>query len=1120
MNTLLRHIINLIAAVCIPAQLSAFSHDTYAQTSVLAEGRWIKISVEQSGPHFISLATLKSWGFSEPESVRIYGYGGKRISDRLSPENFTDDLPLTHCEITSGGIVFCAQGPEEWSLSNDGLQIHSLNPYSTAGFYYLTDSRPSDDCSVPTEGSGPEAGAATTYIGRLYHETDCYTASESGHQLLGEDFRLTPDHSFDFRLSDRVEGTPVTMQCDFFATSASASTRLRFTANGQALPSTDNDRVAATSEWGETCRILKTFAIDGNSLSLRINASTDGPVKVSRLDKLDINYTASLAAPSSGFISFASSDRSFNIARASESTRVWDVTDPNAPTAMRLSGNSDGSAGWTNIYAGQREYVVWTSASTLPAPKLVGSVANQNIHGEEVPDMVIVTPSALLDHSHRIADLHSSADGMKVLVLPETEIYNEFGSGCADIGAIRRMLKMFYDRSPADGNGHRLSHVLMMGGATHDHRRLTPEMAGSAAITLPIWQTDISKNESLSYCCDDILAILDDNSGTRPAVDIMNIAVGRIPARSTDAAETYVKRLAAYITAPEEGEWRNRLLLFADDGNNGDHMTQTNDMENAMRTDGSGNGFTYNKVYIDAYDIQDGTSEEAKSKVFTNLDDGVVLWTYIGHASINTLSGDGIFTTANLNNLYLRRAPFFYAACCSFGQFDGSATSGIESLLLTDAGGIIGGFTSTRPSYIVRNGQLSTEFGKAVFARNADGRFKTIGDIFRIAKNNTPDDNKRRYLLFCDPALRLATPDNYVRITSVDGQEVSADSQPVIPALGKPVVRGEICRPDGSRIDSFNGNLSLTLYDAERSFTSKGHGSDGAQVVFDEQGERLFSGRAAVTGGQFEIAVPMPAEISDNYRNATVSMFASADDGTAASGVCRDIYVYGFDDNAAPDNTAPAIEYIYLNHESFSPGDVVNADPMLIARVSDDVAINMSGLGVGHQMSIRIDDNINLTDVGSRFTPDPDGSPAGTIRYRLPALAAGNHTAVLKVWDTAGNSTSSSVDFFVNPDAAPKIFDIYSDANPASIEANFYVDHNRPDATLTVKIEVFDLNGRLMWTSETRGKADMYASAPVTWNLTNLAGSRVARGIYIYKATVTAGGEASTQTKRIAVAPL
>ncbi|MDE5672258.1 MAG: hypothetical protein K2I02_02765, partial [Duncaniella sp.] len=78
-----------------------------------------------------------------------------------------------------------------------------------------------------------------------------------------------------------------------------------------------------------------------------------------------------------------------------------------------------------------------------------------------------------------------------------------------------------------------------------------------------------------------------------------------------------------------------------------------------------------------------------------------------------------------------------------------------------------------------------------------------------------------------------------------------------------------------------------------RSVTSLGRkvGDDeGKKHTFEEQGERLYAGRTQVTDGVFEITIKMPSEIADNYRPATLSMFAAAADGQEASGVCRDLY--------------------------------------------------------------------------------------------------------------------------------------------------------------------------------------------------------------------------------------
>lgn len=46
----------------------------------------------------------------------------------------------------------------------------------------------------------------------------------------------------------------------------------------------------------------------------------------------------------------------------------------------------------------------------------------------------------------------------------------------------------------------------------------------------------------------------------------------------------------------------------------------------------------------------------------------------------------------------------------------------------------------------------------------------------------------------------------------------------------------------------------------------------------------------------------------------------------------------------------------------------------------------------------------------------------------------------------------------------------------------------------------------------------MYLSYPVKWNLTDNAGRRVPRGIYLYRASINADGQQSeTVTHRIAV---
>ena len=106
----------------------------------------------------------------------------------------------------------------------------------------------------------------------------------------------------------------------------------------------------------------------------------------------------------------------------------------------------------------------------------------------------------------------------------------------------------------------------------------------------------------------------------------------------------------------------------------------------------------------------------------------------------------------------------------------------------------------------------------------------------------------------------------------------------------------------------------------------------------------------------------------------------------------------------------------------------------------------------------------------------------------------------------------------MQPGLTPTIFDVIATPNPASTEATFYISHNRPDATLNVKVTVYDLAGRELWSSTQTSRSDLGVSSTVVWNLCDRSGTRVGRGIYIYRAEIsTDGAHYATKAKRIAV---
>lgn len=468
-----------------------------------------------------------------------------------------------------------------------------------------------------------------------------------------------------------------------------------------------------------------------------------------------------------------------------------------------------------------------------------------------------------------------------------------------------------------------------------------------------------------------------------------------------------------------------------------------------------------------------------------------------------------------------------YAATCEFLRWDGDDYSGAEIMHFLPDGGTIASISSTRLALITNNGYLTDRIGNMFTRTDADGRFYTLGEIYRQAKNSLDaDDNKLRYVLMGDPAIRPAAPEAEVLLTHINDVPLASMDQPTLMANQTVTFKGRIAdAASGETLPGFDGVVNLSLYDADRSTTSNGHVDDvkenPVRFTFDQRGTLLYTGTANVAGGEFSLTMAMPGQIAENFRPATVSMYAYSQTASVEdSGACRDIYVYGFDDSVS-DSIAPVISMLAMNHDGFRPGDNVNESPMLIANVSDDRGVNLSMSGVGHVMNITIDGTRTYTDVATYYTPDVAESenPGGTIAYQLSDLAAGHHTARLRVWDTSGNMAERSVDFNVVPGMAPGIYEVYTDANPATTQANFYVRHDRPDSRMTVTVTVYNLLGQPVWSSSATGRSDMFITSPLTWNLTDNSGRRVPRGIYIYRATIaTDGGESTSSGRKIAVA--
>ena len=1146
MNMIMRYFVRLAVSVmvlaCCTFTVHALDKSYYAETSVLASGKWVKIAVKESGIYQITADDIRNWGLgSDLSQIHVFGYGGAPLSETMLGDNYADDLPQMPLVRTGDRILFYAQGPVTWKRYGQVVeQLQVQHPYAISGSYLVTNDSRFNDITIEKANNQPVGEVVTTYIERLYHEQEIINPGETGRKFLGEDFKSNRRQTFKFDLDGMVPGSKVTSYTMFGAYTTAASSTITQSYNGTVLPVTNYDLIRSADNLshihyllnGERSGSVKTFTLDGtNELNFTVDFSCGGSVTLARLDFVTINYQRQLAMRN-GRLAFGmlngSSSKSYQVSGCSGTTRVWDVTKPFAIVELNAVAG-DGTVTFSPVNDGRQEFVVFDESGTYPHAEFLSDVSNQNIHGEPTPDLIILAPSAYLEQARRVAQLHEKYDHFRVLVLDHEKVFNEFSSGTQDAMAYRRLCKMFFDRGNSE-DGHKLGYLLLLGCGSYDNRLVGVDANALNYPRLLTWQASTSNDDGASITTDDYFGILQDESGIEN-YEKMDIAVGRMIVKSVSEARAVVNKLVKYISKPAYGAWRNQILLVADDENEGIHMEQSDAMDSIMNASG-GSDMIYSHVYIDAFNaVSNGGARnypDARAKMFSTLKEGALWWNYIGHASTQNWTGEGLMMRSDVETqLYYRHLPVLYAATCEYTRFDNSLLSSGERIFLNANGGAIAVLCPARLAYINHNGNLSKFMGAYILSPDENGMPRRVGDILRLAKNRntSSEDNNRRYFCFGDPAMRLAWAPYRAQVETINGKPVDPDNMPVFKARESVEFSGKIVDLSGELASNFTGAVVSTLFGPEQSVSTHGYGDMGGKpFVYEERPNRLAINVDTVVGGRFTVRVIIPSEVNneyDNYSPSMINLYAyDSRDSLEAKGANSDFYIYGYEDDVVTDTIGPRIITMGLNDNNFVDGSDVNESPLLLATVSDDSGVNFSSAGIGHSMTLTLDGTNTFSDLVSFYTPMfAEQGTLGSISYQLTDLAPGPHTLRLRVWDVYNNVGEKTINFNVVNGLAPEIADVYCAANPASVETSFYVKHDRPDAVVSVTIEVYDLMGRLVWRTTQSGRSDMYTSTPVTWDLTDMGGRRVPRGIYVYRATISTDGiREATKAKKLAVA--
>ena len=1128
-----------VCLFCFYLSFSLPAKERYTQSSVLSSGSWVKIAIDKDGIYKLTDAELKNMGFSDPSKVAVFGYGGWPLDEDFS-KPYIDDLPAVPVLRKDGYLLFYGRGTRKWEYKNEQYTgqtgrktfVHTNNPYSEYGYYFLTSSQNVKEMETIKSESKDAVEVFDTFDDYLLHEKDLVSLNTSGRELFGES--LMSPISVPFNNIEGIVQEDAVVECRLIAKTDVAKKFTLSIEDEDVVNSTISGVSSNTNNYTYIkARSTQAFGTwtgkkDKNFI-IKVNYSERNN-KTAFLDYIRVHLKRELRTYNEPTffrnISSIGHKSRFTIKNANSNTTVWDVTDALNPKVMEAELSGTDLSFIIPEADLLREFVVIQLDKTIPSisAKEAQQVTNQNLHGSEQVDMVIISPLAFKSEAERLQKAHEEKDGLITRIFTPEEIYNEFSSGTPDATAYRRLMKMFYDRSK--DNAKSPKYLLLFGDGSFDNRFLTKDWKDVSESErknmLLTYQTTESLN-MYSYPVDDYFGFLEDSNESLSSADL-NLGIGRFPVRTRKQATVVVDKVISYMNNSDFGIWKNSLCFIADDGSNADtfDIVHQNDAEALAKViEESRQEYIANKIYFDAFkkDLGGGGKyPEVEERIIEKLRNGMFLLNYVGHGNTESLSDEMVIKHSDILKYTYKHLPLWITATCDFCRFDAVATSAGEDVFLREKSGGIALFTTSRVAFVDINEEINAKFMNLLFDKEYSQL--RLGDIIRKTKSNSFDTRKLGFCLIGDPALKLSYPKHRVQVTTINGSAIEKDTV-VFNANAWVTVEGNIIDTKGSLVSDFNGELRTKILDGYRRDSTLGNNPYKNKIYYHDYFNTVFEGGGSVKDGKFKFTFKVPKDISYSAKTCgKMSLYAfDKTRGEDAQGYFNKFLANGTKDDPDNDTQGPEIRSLFLNDSTFVSGDQVNNTPYFYAKLWDKSGINVTGSSIGHDITLNIDNNPATNYTLNRyyeFVPDSEGE--GIVRFAVPALKPGLHEAEFKVWDIMNNPTTYTFRFEVVEGLKPFLTRIIATPTPAKGNVKFHLSHNRPETQMKVGIMVYDISGRLHWKHEETGSSELFKDYVVDWDLRNNAGSHVRPGIYLYRAAIsTNNSKEATETEKMII---
>ena len=1042
------------------AGTDATAAERYASHSVLATGRWAKISVPSTGIYQLTDELIRKAGFSDLSKVHVYGYGGQLQEEKLDGEELAalDDLKEVPLCLAGGKRLFYAKGPV--SYSNNQTTERTRNPYSDYGCYFITQS----DTEPATVDS--EAFAASIYPSaddyHSLHEIDNYSWFEGGRNLF-EDNPINSGSSKEYTLKAPNSGRRKIA----VYISAGANSKAQILINGTEVGTLS---VSLSSSYEHGGSDSGEYEVEGDQTDdvITVKTISGGPV---RLDYILTTSETPRPMPSLTDNNFPTPDYVYNITNQDHHADNAADLIMIIPTSQKLRAQAERLKAF-------HEENDRMSVNIVPADELFNEFSSGTPDANAYRRYLKMLydragtdeskmPRYLLLFGDCVWDNRLNTSGMKnisaddLLLCYESE--NSFSSTSCYVND-------GYFCSLDDGEGNRPTssdkHDIAVGRfpvrtAAEAKVMVDKTISYAKNANAGSWQNVVmfmgdDGNDNLHMKDANEAALMVDS--LNPGLVLKRVMWDAYTEVATSTGNTYPD-----VTALIKQQQANGALVMDYCG----HGSQTQISHEGVLhlSDFKEFSNTNLPLWITAScDIApfDSQTENIGEQAVLNENGGAVAF----FGTTRTVYTD---RNKRINKAFLRAL---------FTRINGK---------------------------FVPLGEAQRIAKNSLIEGGSDGYDRT--------------ENKLQYSLLGDPALVLNIPTMNVVIDSINGKKVDKSNPVQLKALSVATVAGHV-ESGGTTADSFNGTMTATVRDAEELVTCKNNASAEAEnpYSFYDRTKTIFQGSDSIRNGRFRFSFAVTKDINYADKNGMINIYAVNKDKTlSANGYSKD-FIVGGTETVDNDSIGPSI-FCYLNSPSFMNGGNVNSTPYFVAQISDEDGINTTGTGIGHDLELIIDGEMSKTFVlNDYFVYDFGTFTSGETHYSIPALKAGPHTLKFRAWDVKNNSTTAILNFNVVEGLQPEFFNVSLTKNPAKESTTFIITHDRAGSVLDVELDIFDMSGRQLWNYSESGTSTGNTYT-LNWNLTIDGGRKLQTGVYLYRVRISSDGssQASKAKKLIVV---